>query len=166
MTLRTVGSGVTYDVVNPESKKVRQILISQMKVLERGDVPDTTAGEELPRWVALWTGEQSSSSLQAATQASRANGLWLRALQLGEQLPDMESNGVESQSRESPSLPAQAVDPTPGAERAREGLRWALARRARAAPGGVYVRARRGRRVSKQEAGDMTYTSDFGVFRV
>ena len=84
-------------------------------VLKLGDVPDTTAGEALPSWVAPWTGEPSPSSLQAATQASRANGPWLQALNLGEPLPDTESNGVESQRQESPSLPAQAVDPTPGA---------------------------------------------------
>ena len=128
-----------------------------MKVLELGDVPGTTAGEELPTWVAPWTGEPSSSSLQTANQASRANGPWLQALNLVEQLlPDTESNGGESQRRESPSLPAQAVEPTPGAERAREGLRWTLGRRARAAPGGVHARASRGCRVSKQEADDMT----------
>ena len=163
--LRTFGNDVTYSAVNPESKEVRQVSISQ-KVLELGDVPDTTAGEELPRWVAPWTGEPSSSSLQAATQASRANGPWLQALNLEEQLPDTESNGGESQRRESPSLPAQDVEPTPGAEPVREGLRWTLERRARAALGGVHIRARRGRRVSKQEADDMTQTSDSGLFRV
>ena len=153
--LHTFDSGVTHSVVSPASKEVRQVSISQMKVLELGDVPDTTAGEELPRWVAPWTGEQSSSSLQAKTRASRANGPWLQALNLGEQLPDMESNGVGSQPRESQSLPAQAVEPTSGAAPAREDFLWTSARRARAAPGGVYVRARRGYRGSKQQADDM-----------
>ena len=131
LTLRTFDNGVTYIVVNPESREARQVPISQMKVLVLRDVPDTTAGKELPRWVAPLTGEPSSSSLQAATQASGANGPWLQALNLGEQLPYTQSNGVESQRRESPSLPAQAVEPTPGAEHARDGLRWAFARKAK-----------------------------------
>ena len=122
VTLRAFDNGVTYSVVNPEAREVRQVPISQMKMLELGDVPDTTAGAELPRWVAFWTGEPSSSSLQAATQAFRANGPWCQALNPGEQLPDTESNDVESQRRESPSLPAQAVEPTQGTEPAREAL--------------------------------------------
>ena len=40
---------MTYSVVNPEPKEVRQVPVSQMKALELGDVPDTTSGEELPR---------------------------------------------------------------------------------------------------------------------
>ena len=85
VTLRTFDNRVTYSVVNPESKEVRQVPISQMEVLERGDVPDTTTGEQLLRWVAPWTGEPSLSLLQAATQASRANGPWMQALSFGEQ---------------------------------------------------------------------------------
>ena len=101
VTLRTVANGVTYSVVNPESKEV--------KMLELGHVSATTAGEELPSWVAPCTGETSLSSLQAATQASGANNPRLQALDLGEQLSDTEcmalSHSAESHRLCQPRLP-------------------------------------------------------------
>ena len=155
MTLCTFDNGVTYSLGNWESKDFRQVPISHLKKLKLGDVPDTTAMEDLPWWVAPWNGKPSAS-LQEAAQASCPNSPWLQALNLEEQLPDIKYSGAEPQPQAAPSLPAQAVKPTPGAESAGEWSRWTLARRARAAPGGVYVRTLRGSRVSEQEAGDMT----------
>ena len=49
VTLRISDNRVTYSVVNPESKDVSQAPISQRKVVELEDVPDTAAGGGIPQ---------------------------------------------------------------------------------------------------------------------
>ena len=119
---------------------VRQVPQSKLKVLELRDEPGARPGEELPKWVAPWTGSWNLPFAPTSTAQPQALN------------PETNPTGAELAAQEplrqeTPSLPDSVIEPTSGAGPLREGLRWIASRPDRAAPGGIFVPSRRGRRV-------------------
>lgn len=144
VVLENYENGVTYRVRDPISGAVRQVPRARLKVLELKDIPVEAPGNELPRWVAPWRHEQRRTTMLADSTLQNTDIL-LQASPAGAQLTETGPTDETQQEVVSPP-PATAIEPTPGAEPRREGLRMTVSRRARAAPGGVFVKARRGRR--------------------
>lgn len=144
VVLENYENGITYRVRDPISGAVRQVPRARLKVLELKDTPVEAPGDELPRWVAPWRQEPTHTTALADSTHQDTDQL-LQATPLGAQLT--ETGPTEETQRETASPSSvTAIEPTPGAEPLREGLRMTVSRRARAAPGGVFVKARRGRR--------------------
>ena len=131
-------NGTTYKVRCPTWGQERQVPRSRLKILELNSELETPPGTELPRWVAPWSGSSTTDANREAVEPRVTNP---------EENPDTAGLSDALPARHEPEqLPVESTGITSGTGPLREGLRLTVSRKARAAPGGVYVRPRRGRR--------------------
>ena len=173
-------NGTTYKVRCPITGNVRQVPRNKLKVLDLPEHLGTRPGDELPRWVAPWSGR----SIQASREVEEPTGNAFRAYPVNDRnlgtaegtlsdqrAPEEPTNAPEAHPANARNLgtaegtlsdqlaPEETAEVISGTLPLREGLRSTISRQARAAPGGVYVRPRRarrrGRRQIQQGADDM-----------
>ena len=117
----------------------RQVPRSRLKILELSSEFDTSPGTELPRWVAPVSEYSTTVTDREAAEPKVTTPEVTN--------PDTAGSADTSLGRAEPQhFPVETTGLASGTEPLREGLRLTVSRQARAAPGGVYVRPRRGRR--------------------
>ncbi|KAL8274546.1 hypothetical protein Esti_001567 [Eimeria stiedai] len=147
---RALENGTTYCVQDPVTLGEKQVPWDRVNMLQLQSETVSFPNNTLPCWTDTGTYRLKTSSIDRVSEQ-------LESLRPEGNLSWVEPREHEQPCRKTPPLTGEVKKSTSGAEPFREGLRWTLSRRAGAAPGGVFVRARRGRRAGAGGSDKMVY---------